>query len=33
MVKTGGEPSLRHILKIYSHYGIHDFIICDGYRG
>jgi glucose-1-phosphate cytidylyltransferase len=33
MVEIGGRPILWHILKIYSHYGINDFIICLGYRG
>ena len=33
MIEIGGKPILWHILKIYSHYGIHDFIICLGYRG
>ena len=33
MVEVGGKPILWHILKIYSHYGINEFIICCGYRG
>ncbi len=33
MVEIGGKPILWHIMKIYSHYGIHDFIICCGYKG
>lgn len=33
MVEIGGRPILWHILKIYSHYGINDFIVCLGYRG
>jgi glucose-1-phosphate cytidylyltransferase len=33
MVEIGGRPILWHILKIYSHYGIHDFVICCGYKG
>jgi glucose-1-phosphate cytidylyltransferase len=33
MVEIGGKPMLWHILKIYSHYGINDFIICLGYKG
>jgi len=32
MVEIGGRPILWHILKIYSHYGINDFIICCGYK-
>ena len=33
MIEIGGYPILWHILKIYSHYGINDFIICCGYKG
>jgi glucose-1-phosphate cytidylyltransferase len=33
MVEIGGKPILWHILKIYSAYGVNDFIICLGYRG
>lgn len=33
MVEIGGKPILWHILKIYSHYGINDFIVCLGYKG
>ena len=33
MIEIGGKPLLWHILKIYSHYGINDFIICCGYKG
>ena len=33
MVEIGGKPILWHILKIYSNYGINDFIICCGYKG
>ena len=33
MVEIGGRPILWHILKIYSHFGINDFIICCGYKG
>ncbi len=33
MVEIGGKPILWHILKIYSHFGINDFIICCGYKG
>lgn len=32
MVEIGGKPILWHIMKIYSHYGINDFIICLGYK-
>lgn len=33
MVEIGGMPILWHIMKIYSAYGINDFIICCGYKG
>ncbi|WP_239615882.1 glucose-1-phosphate cytidylyltransferase [Cohnella mopanensis] len=33
MIEIGGRPILWHIMKIYSHYGINDFIICLGYKG
>lgn len=33
MVEIGGRPILWHIMKIYSHYGLTDFIICCGYKG
>ncbi|AZQ61555.1 glucose-1-phosphate cytidylyltransferase [Flammeovirga pectinis] len=33
MVEIGGKPILWHIMKIYSKYGINDFIICCGYKG
>jgi len=33
MIEIGGYPILWHILKIYSYYGINDFIICSGYKG
>ncbi|RDV13702.1 glucose-1-phosphate cytidylyltransferase [Pontibacter diazotrophicus] len=33
MVEVGGKPILWHIMKIYSHHGIDDFIICCGYKG
>ena len=33
MVEIGGKPILWHIMKIYSHHGINDFVICCGYRG
>jgi len=33
MVKIGGQPILWHIMKIYSHYGFKDFILCLGYKG
>ena len=33
MIEIGGKPILWHILKIYAHHGINDFIICCGYKG
>ena len=32
MIEIGGKPMLWHIMKIYSHYGFNDFIICCGYK-
>ena len=33
MVEIGGKPILWHIMKIYSHYGFNDFVICLGFKG
>jgi glucose-1-phosphate cytidylyltransferase len=33
MVEIGGRPILWHIMKMYSHHGINDFVICCGYKG
>lgn len=33
MVKIGNFPIIWHIMKIYSHFGYNDFIICCGYMG
>ena len=33
MIEIGGRPILWHIMKIYSHHGFNDFVICLGYRG
>jgi glucose-1-phosphate cytidylyltransferase len=33
MVEIGGKPILWHIMKIYSHYGLNDFVICLGFKG
>jgi glucose-1-phosphate cytidylyltransferase len=33
MIEIGGKPILWHIMKIYSSYGIDEFIVCLGYRG
>lgn len=32
MVEIGGKPILWHIMKLYSHYGFNEFIICCGYK-
>ena len=33
MLPIGGRPILWHIMKIYAHYGIKDFVLCLGYKG
>jgi glucose-1-phosphate cytidylyltransferase len=33
MVEIGGRPILWHIMKIYSSFGVNEFIICLGYKG
>ncbi len=33
LVEIGGKPIIWHIMKIYSQYGLNDFIICCGYKG
>ena len=33
MIEIGGKPILWHILKMYSHHGINEFIICCGFKG
>jgi glucose-1-phosphate cytidylyltransferase len=33
MIAIGGKPILWHIMKMYSHYGVNEFIICCGYKG
>ena len=33
MVEIGGRPILWHIMKMYSHHGIDDFVVCCGYKG
>lgn len=33
MVEIGGKPILWHIMKMYSHHGVNDFIVCCGYKG
>jgi len=32
MVEVGGRPLIWHIMKIYAHYGFHDFVLCLGYK-
>jgi len=33
MIEIGGAPILWHVMKIYAHHGINDFVICCGYKG
>ena len=33
MIEIGGRLILWHIMKMYSHYGIDDFVVCCGYKG
>lgn len=33
MVEVGGRPIIWHIMKLYSHHGVNDFVVCCGYRG
>jgi glucose-1-phosphate cytidylyltransferase len=33
MIEIGGRPILWHLMKIYSHHGVNDFIVCLGYKG
>ena len=33
MLEVGGKPILWHIMKIYSFYGLKEFVICCGYKG
>ncbi len=33
MIEIGGKPILWHIMKLYASHGVHDFIICCGYKG
>ncbi len=33
MIEIGGKPILWHIMKLYSAHGVHDFVICCGYKG
>ena len=33
MIEIGGKPILWHIMKMYAHYGVSEFVICCGYKG
>ena len=33
LVEVGGRPILWHIMKLYAYYGLHEFVLCLGYRG
>ena len=33
LIEIGGKPILWHIMKIYSYYGLNEFVICCGYKG
>ena len=33
MVEVGGRPILWHIMKLYRHFGVRNFVLCLGYRG
>ncbi|MDE0530959.1 MAG: glucose-1-phosphate cytidylyltransferase [Albidovulum sp.] len=33
MIEIGGRPILWHIMKIFGSYGLHEFVICCGYKG
>jgi glucose-1-phosphate cytidylyltransferase len=33
LVEIGGYPIIWHIMKIYAHFGLTDFVVCCGYRG
>jgi len=33
MIEVGGKPLLWHIMKLYSAHGVHEFVICCGYKG
>jgi glucose-1-phosphate cytidylyltransferase len=33
MVEIGGRPILWHIMKLYAHYGLSEFVVCLGYKG
>ena len=33
LVNIGSKPIIWHLMKIYSNFGINDFIVCQGYKG
>src|SRR5476649_2650117 len=33
LVEIGGRPILWHIMKIFGHYGLREFLLCLGYKG
>ncbi len=33
MIEIGGKPIIWHAMKVYSHFGINEFVICPGYKG
>ena len=33
MIEIGGRPILWHIMKLFSHFGVDEFIVCLGYKG
>jgi glucose-1-phosphate cytidylyltransferase len=33
MIEIGGQPILWHIMKMYSYYGVNEFVVCLGYKG
>jgi len=32
MVQVGGKPMLWRVMKLHSHYGVNDFLVCAGYK-
>lgn len=33
MIEIGGRPILWHIMRLYGHFGVNDFVVCLGYKG
>ncbi|RYZ67577.1 MAG: glucose-1-phosphate cytidylyltransferase, partial [Proteobacteria bacterium] len=33
MIEVGGRPILWHIMKLYAHHGVTEFVVCVGYKG